>query len=135
MYCFTESNFSLSMFTVYLNVTDLTTYKVGWDSFCIRWSAHRSATSYRLKLNPADGKYISFFAFYGNITVLFQWQNHLFGMVENLHQKLCCIWLSFKDLNHLWRWKICKEVLLIIKLTLSSGNFLVTRLFYMHTGM
>ncbi|OXB61233.1 hypothetical protein ASZ78_006533, partial [Callipepla squamata] len=41
--------------TLYLNVTDLTTYKIGWDTFCIRWSAHRSATSYRLKLNPADG--------------------------------------------------------------------------------
>uniref|UniRef100_A0A8D0HQC1 Collagen type XII alpha 1 chain n=1 Tax=Sphenodon punctatus TaxID=8508 RepID=A0A8D0HQC1_SPHPU len=41
--------------TLYLNVTDLTSYKVGWDTFCIRWSAHRSASSYRLKLNPADG--------------------------------------------------------------------------------
>ncbi|KFP75574.1 Collagen alpha-1(XII) chain, partial [Acanthisitta chloris] len=35
--------------------TYLTTYKVGWDTFCIRWSPHRSATSYRLKLNPTDG--------------------------------------------------------------------------------
>nr|XP_033792023.1 collagen alpha-1(XII) chain isoform X1 [Geotrypetes seraphini] len=41
--------------TLYLNVTDLTTYQVGWDSFCARWTPHRSATSYRLKLNPADG--------------------------------------------------------------------------------
>uniref|UniRef100_A0A8C0J562 Collagen type XII alpha 1 chain n=1 Tax=Chelonoidis abingdonii TaxID=106734 RepID=A0A8C0J562_CHEAB len=41
--------------TLYLNVTDLTSYKVGWDTFCIRWSPHRSASSYRLKLNPADG--------------------------------------------------------------------------------
>ncbi|XP_053142880.1 collagen alpha-1(XII) chain isoform X4 [Hemicordylus capensis] len=41
--------------TLYLNVTDLTSYNVGWDTFCIRWSAHRSATSYRLKLNPVDG--------------------------------------------------------------------------------
>uniref|UniRef100_A0A8C5SH65 Collagen alpha-1(XII) chain n=1 Tax=Laticauda laticaudata TaxID=8630 RepID=A0A8C5SH65_LATLA len=41
--------------TLYLNVTDLTSYNVGWDTFCIKWSAHRSATSYRLKLNPADG--------------------------------------------------------------------------------
>ncbi|XP_039202568.1 collagen alpha-1(XII) chain isoform X3 [Crotalus tigris] len=41
--------------TLYLNVTDLTSYNVGWDTFCIKWSAHRSASSYRLKLNPADG--------------------------------------------------------------------------------
>uniref|UniRef100_A0A8C1UHN9 Collagen, type XII, alpha 1a n=1 Tax=Cyprinus carpio TaxID=7962 RepID=A0A8C1UHN9_CYPCA len=38
--------------TLYLNVTDLTTYNVGYDSFCIRWTPHRAATSYRLKLNP-----------------------------------------------------------------------------------
>ncbi|KAL4624073.1 collagen alpha-1(XII) chain-like isoform X2 [Arapaima gigas] len=38
--------------TLYLNVTDLTTYDVTHDSFCIRWTPHRSATSYRLKLNP-----------------------------------------------------------------------------------
>ncbi|TRY92824.1 hypothetical protein DNTS_024890 [Danionella cerebrum] len=38
--------------TLYLNVTDLTTYNVGFDSFCIRWTPHRAATSYRLKLNP-----------------------------------------------------------------------------------
>lgn len=56
VYCFPKSNFCLSLLTVYLNVTDLTTYKIGWDTFCIRWSPHRSATSYRLKLNPADGK-------------------------------------------------------------------------------
>ncbi|XP_061479123.1 collagen alpha-1(XII) chain isoform X1 [Rhineura floridana] len=41
--------------TLYLNVTDLKSYNVGWDTFCIRWAAHRSASSYRLKLNPADG--------------------------------------------------------------------------------
>ncbi|XP_041420606.1 collagen alpha-1(XII) chain isoform X2 [Xenopus laevis] len=41
--------------TLYLNVTDLTSYQVSWDSFCIRWTPHRSATSYRLKLNPVDG--------------------------------------------------------------------------------
>ncbi|KAM8953803.1 collagen alpha-1(XII) chain [Pelodytes ibericus] len=41
--------------TLYLNVTDLTSYQVGWDSFCIRWTPHRSATSYRVKLNPVDG--------------------------------------------------------------------------------
>lgn len=48
------------LFAVYLNVTDLTSYNVGWDTFCIRWSAHRSASSYRLKLNPADGKFLWF---------------------------------------------------------------------------
>uniref|UniRef100_A0A8D0CFC3 Collagen alpha-1(XII) chain n=2 Tax=Salvator merianae TaxID=96440 RepID=A0A8D0CFC3_SALMN len=41
--------------TLYLNVTDLTSYNVGWDTFCIKWAAHRSASSYRLKLNPVDG--------------------------------------------------------------------------------
>ncbi|KAM9842426.1 collagen alpha-1(XII) chain [Aulostomus maculatus] len=40
--------------TLYLNVTDLTTYNVGYDSFCIRWAPHRAATSYRLKVNPVD---------------------------------------------------------------------------------
>lgn len=40
---------------VYLNVTDLKTYQVGWDTFCVKWSPHRAATSYRLKLSPADG--------------------------------------------------------------------------------
>ncbi|XP_052009198.1 collagen alpha-1(XII) chain-like isoform X2 [Xyrauchen texanus] len=38
--------------TLYLNVTDLSTYNVGYDSFCIRWTPHRAATSYRLKVNP-----------------------------------------------------------------------------------
>uniref|UniRef100_A0A8C1SUH6 Collagen alpha-1(XII) chain n=1 Tax=Cyprinus carpio TaxID=7962 RepID=A0A8C1SUH6_CYPCA len=38
--------------TLYLNVTDLNTYNIGYDSFCIRWTPHRAATSYRLKLNP-----------------------------------------------------------------------------------
>ncbi|XP_067312279.1 collagen alpha-1(XII) chain isoform X8 [Pseudorasbora parva] len=38
--------------TLYLNVTDLNTYNVAYDSFCIRWSPHRAATSYRLKVNP-----------------------------------------------------------------------------------
>uniref|UniRef100_A0A6Q2YBK9 Collagen alpha-1(XII) chain n=1 Tax=Esox lucius TaxID=8010 RepID=A0A6Q2YBK9_ESOLU len=42
--------------TLYLNVTDLTTYNVGYDTFCMRWSPHRAATSYRLKLNPLDRK-------------------------------------------------------------------------------
>ncbi|XP_034431804.1 collagen alpha-1(XII) chain isoform X3 [Hippoglossus hippoglossus] len=40
--------------TLYLNVTDLTTYNVGYDNFCIRWAPHRAATSYRLKINPFD---------------------------------------------------------------------------------
>ncbi|XP_019940584.2 collagen alpha-1(XII) chain isoform X4 [Paralichthys olivaceus] len=40
--------------TLYLNVTDLTTYNVGYDNFCIRWAPHRAATSYRLKVNPFD---------------------------------------------------------------------------------
>uniref|UniRef100_A0A8D0AFH4 Collagen type XII alpha 1 chain n=1 Tax=Sander lucioperca TaxID=283035 RepID=A0A8D0AFH4_SANLU len=40
--------------TLYLNVTDLTTYNVGYESFCIRWTPHRAATSYRLKVNPID---------------------------------------------------------------------------------
>uniref|UniRef100_A0A7N8WLF5 Collagen, type XII, alpha 1a n=1 Tax=Mastacembelus armatus TaxID=205130 RepID=A0A7N8WLF5_9TELE len=44
--------------TVYLNVTDLTTYNVGYDSFCIRWAPHRAATSYR-SLVQYDSKYIT----------------------------------------------------------------------------
>ncbi|KAM7403882.1 hypothetical protein PAMA_004351 [Pampus argenteus] len=40
--------------TLYLNVTGLTTYNVGYDSFCIRWAPHRAATSYRLKIFPFD---------------------------------------------------------------------------------
>uniref|UniRef100_A0A670YK30 Collagen type XII alpha 1 chain n=1 Tax=Pseudonaja textilis TaxID=8673 RepID=A0A670YK30_PSETE len=51
--------FPLFFSIVYLNVTDLTSYNVGWDTFCIKWSAHRSASSYRLKLNPADGQEIT----------------------------------------------------------------------------
>uniref|UniRef100_A0A8C2I992 Collagen, type XII, alpha 1a n=1 Tax=Cyprinus carpio TaxID=7962 RepID=A0A8C2I992_CYPCA len=46
--------------TLYLNVTDLTTYNVGYDSFCIRWTPHRAATSYRLKLNPFNRKLIEY---------------------------------------------------------------------------
>lgn len=42
--------------SVHLNVTDLTTYNVGYDSFCIRWAPHRAATSYRLDLKPFDRK-------------------------------------------------------------------------------
>uniref|UniRef100_M3ZDJ3 Collagen alpha-1(XII) chain n=1 Tax=Xiphophorus maculatus TaxID=8083 RepID=M3ZDJ3_XIPMA len=40
--------------TLYLNVTGLSTYNVGFESFCIRWAPHRAATSYRLKVNPFD---------------------------------------------------------------------------------
>uniref|UniRef100_A0AAR2LEQ9 Collagen, type XII, alpha 1b n=1 Tax=Pygocentrus nattereri TaxID=42514 RepID=A0AAR2LEQ9_PYGNA len=40
--------------TLYLNVTNLETYNVDHDKFCIRWSPHRAATSYRIKLNPLD---------------------------------------------------------------------------------
>ncbi|XP_061158183.1 collagen alpha-1(XII) chain-like isoform X19 [Syngnathus typhle] len=40
--------------TLYLNVTDLTTYNVAYDTFCIRWAQHRAATSYRLKVQPVD---------------------------------------------------------------------------------
>uniref|UniRef100_A0A8C7KHB2 Collagen type XII alpha 1 chain n=1 Tax=Oncorhynchus kisutch TaxID=8019 RepID=A0A8C7KHB2_ONCKI len=39
---------------VYLNVTNLETYNVGFDKFCVKWSPHRAATSYRIKLNPLD---------------------------------------------------------------------------------
>lgn len=42
---------------VYLNVTDLTTYNVGYDSFCLKWSPHRAATSYRIKINPFDREF------------------------------------------------------------------------------
>uniref|UniRef100_A0AAR2LT43 Collagen alpha-1(XII) chain n=1 Tax=Pygocentrus nattereri TaxID=42514 RepID=A0AAR2LT43_PYGNA len=40
--------------TLYLNVTDLTTYNVGYDTFCLKWTPHRAATSYRLRVNPFD---------------------------------------------------------------------------------
>lgn len=43
-------------FAVYLNVTNIETYNVGHDKFCIKWTPHRAATSYRIKLNPADRK-------------------------------------------------------------------------------
>uniref|UniRef100_A0A3B3U2H9 Collagen type XII alpha 1 chain n=1 Tax=Poecilia latipinna TaxID=48699 RepID=A0A3B3U2H9_9TELE len=42
--------------TTYLNVTGLSTYNVGFESFCLRWAPHRAATSYRLKVNPFDSK-------------------------------------------------------------------------------
>ncbi|TRY57351.1 hypothetical protein DNTS_024942 [Danionella cerebrum] len=40
--------------TLYLNVTNLESYDVGYDRFCIKWTPHRAATSYRIKLNPVD---------------------------------------------------------------------------------
>ncbi|XP_019742733.1 collagen alpha-1(XII) chain isoform X4 [Hippocampus comes] len=40
--------------TLYLNVSDLITYNVGYDTLCIRWSQHRAATSYRLKIQPVN---------------------------------------------------------------------------------
>ncbi|KAM9355371.1 collagen alpha-1(XII) chain [Pholidichthys leucotaenia] len=40
--------------TLYLNVSNLESYNVGHDTFCIKWTAHRAATSYRIKLNPVD---------------------------------------------------------------------------------
>ncbi|KAM7368319.1 hypothetical protein PAMP_014547 [Pampus punctatissimus] len=40
--------------TLYLNVTNIETFNVGHDKFCIKWSPHRAATSYRIKLNPVD---------------------------------------------------------------------------------
>ncbi|XP_058235769.1 collagen alpha-1(XII) chain isoform X2 [Hemibagrus wyckioides] len=40
--------------TLYLNVTNLETYNVGYDRFCVKWTPHRGATSYRIKLNPLD---------------------------------------------------------------------------------
>ncbi|TKS75370.1 Collagen alpha-1(XII) chain [Collichthys lucidus] len=40
--------------TLYLNVTNIETYNVDHDKFCIKWSPHRAATSYRIKLHPVD---------------------------------------------------------------------------------
>ncbi|XP_051951417.1 collagen alpha-1(XII) chain-like isoform X2 [Xyrauchen texanus] len=40
--------------TLYLNVTNLESFDVGYDRFCIKWSPHRAATSYRIKLYPLD---------------------------------------------------------------------------------
>lgn len=46
----------ISSSAVYLNVTNIETYNVDHDKFCIKWTAHRAATSYRIKLNPVDRK-------------------------------------------------------------------------------
>ncbi|CAB1444967.1 unnamed protein product [Pleuronectes platessa] len=40
--------------TLYLNVTNIETFDADHDKFCIKWTAHRAATSYRIKLNPVD---------------------------------------------------------------------------------
>ncbi|KAM4632934.1 collagen alpha-1(XII) chain isoform 2-T3 [Polymixia lowei] len=40
--------------TLYLNVTNIETYNVGHDKFCIKWTPHRAATYYRIMLNPVD---------------------------------------------------------------------------------
>ncbi|XP_034018402.1 collagen alpha-1(XII) chain isoform X2 [Thalassophryne amazonica] len=40
--------------TLNLNVSNIETYNVGSNTFCINWTPHRAATSYRIKLNPAD---------------------------------------------------------------------------------
>ncbi|XP_068610238.1 collagen alpha-1(XII) chain [Brachionichthys hirsutus] len=40
--------------TLYLNVTNVETYNLDHDKFCVKWTPHRAATSYRIKLNPAD---------------------------------------------------------------------------------
>ncbi|KAM9839911.1 collagen alpha-1(XII) chain-like [Aulostomus maculatus] len=40
--------------TLYLNVTNIETYDVAHDKFCIKWTPHRAATSYRIKLHPVD---------------------------------------------------------------------------------
>ncbi|XP_029281105.1 LOW QUALITY PROTEIN: collagen alpha-1(XII) chain [Cottoperca gobio] len=40
--------------TLYLNVTNIETYNVDHDKFCIKWAPHRAATSYRIKLLPVD---------------------------------------------------------------------------------
>uniref|UniRef100_A0A4W5QH24 Collagen, type XII, alpha 1b n=1 Tax=Hucho hucho TaxID=62062 RepID=A0A4W5QH24_9TELE len=50
----TRVHCSLSLEVIYLNVTNIETYNVGFDKFCIKWSPHRAATSYRIKLNPLD---------------------------------------------------------------------------------
>uniref|UniRef100_A0A674BPV5 Collagen type XII alpha 1 chain n=1 Tax=Salmo trutta TaxID=8032 RepID=A0A674BPV5_SALTR len=52
--CLNNRNIPLLEHQFYLNVTNIETYNVGFDKFCIKWSPHRAATSYRIKLNPLD---------------------------------------------------------------------------------
>nr|XP_057921467.1 collagen alpha-1(XII) chain isoform X1 [Doryrhamphus excisus] len=40
--------------TLFLNVTNIETYNIAHDKFCVKWTPHRAATSYRLRLNPVD---------------------------------------------------------------------------------
>ncbi|XP_018599207.2 collagen alpha-1(XII) chain isoform X2 [Scleropages formosus] len=40
--------------TLYLNVTNLETFNIGYDKFCVKWNPHRAATSYRIKLDPLN---------------------------------------------------------------------------------
>ncbi|XP_057679033.1 collagen alpha-1(XII) chain isoform X2 [Corythoichthys intestinalis] len=40
--------------TLFLNVSNIETYNVAHDKFCIKWSAHRAATSYRIRLDPLE---------------------------------------------------------------------------------
>lgn len=52
-----SETFFVFCLSVYLNVTNIETYNVGHDKFCIKWTPHRAATSYRIKLNPVDCKF------------------------------------------------------------------------------
>uniref|UniRef100_A0A3B3Q4H7 Collagen, type XII, alpha 1b n=1 Tax=Paramormyrops kingsleyae TaxID=1676925 RepID=A0A3B3Q4H7_9TELE len=40
--------------TLFLNVTNLEAFDTSYDRFCIKWSPHRAATSYRIRLDPVD---------------------------------------------------------------------------------
>ncbi|XP_061561152.1 collagen alpha-1(XII) chain isoform X5 [Phycodurus eques] len=40
--------------TLFLNVTNIETYNIAHDKFCVKWTPHRAATSYRIRLNPLD---------------------------------------------------------------------------------
>lgn len=51
-----KPEFDSSSSSVYLNVTNVETFGVEHDKFCIKWTPHRAATSYRIKLNPVDRK-------------------------------------------------------------------------------
>lgn len=48
---------------VYLNVTNIETFDIDHDKFCIKWTPHRAATSYRIKLNPMDRKSLHYVTF------------------------------------------------------------------------
>ena len=39
---------------MYLNVTGLETEFIGHDKYCIKWTAHRAATNYRVMVAPVD---------------------------------------------------------------------------------